>query len=366
MLFHLFLLVLIIYTLFFFYTDVMNKINTNKPFAEGMTNTPADSEELKEENGPAEEKKVDVSMSDGATNDLEQNTPVPQVPTEKQQIVQTPVYQQAVNQISDKNSNYQMANGNVITAPTGNCPNGCKAPQYDNDKCSNQMLGGKAYRNCPWIGDGSINDSMCKDCGSVLLPKNQYGYARTRAGLFNNNTLNNLLVSKKFNKEPNNPNINYTKIGIDFMNELSMARNFTLPFISSEKYTSVGKIVNKYQLNENTGSTDKKELTDVINSVLNSSKLPSTLKTNTDQYNLQKTLNEANTTDDTGRTEKIIQGLMGSNEFYKTTSSGLAEMKNDNRLGGSKTLFSGYTTKYRPRDPRKRPNPYDSIWEVFK
>ena len=60
MLFHLFLLVLIIYTLFFFYTDVMNKINTNKPFAEGMTNTPADSEELKEENGPAEEKKVDV------------------------------------------------------------------------------------------------------------------------------------------------------------------------------------------------------------------------------------------------------------------------------------------------------------------
>ena len=38
MLFHLFLLVLIIFTLFFFYTDVMNKINTNKPFAEGMEN----------------------------------------------------------------------------------------------------------------------------------------------------------------------------------------------------------------------------------------------------------------------------------------------------------------------------------------
>ena len=36
MLFHLFLLVLIIFTLFLFYTDVMNKINTNKPFAEGL------------------------------------------------------------------------------------------------------------------------------------------------------------------------------------------------------------------------------------------------------------------------------------------------------------------------------------------
>ena len=366
MLFRLLLLVLIIYTLYFFYTDLMNKINTNKPFAEGMTNTPADSEELKEENRPDEEKKVDVSMSDGATNDLEQNTPVPQVTTEKQQIIQTPVYQQAVNQISSKNSNYQMANGNVITAPTGNCPNGCKAPQYDNERCSNQILAGKAYRNCPWIGDGSINDSMCKDCGSVLLPKNQYGYARTRAGLFNNKTLNDILSTKKFNKEKNNPNINFKNIGMDFMNELSMARNFTLPSISNENYATVGKIVNKYQLNENTGATDKKELTDVINSVLNSNKLPSTLKTNTDQYNLQKTLNEQNTQEDTGRTEKIIQGLMGSNKFYKNSSEALLEAKSDNRLGGSKTLFSGYTTKYRPRDPRKRPNHYDSIWEVFK
>ena len=41
-------------------------------------------------------------------------------------------------------------------------------PQYDNDKYTNLELGGKA--ECPWI-DGSINDSMCKDCGSILLPK---------------------------------------------------------------------------------------------------------------------------------------------------------------------------------------------------
>ena len=57
---------------------------------------------------------------------------------------------------------------------------------------------------------------------------------------------------------------------------------------------------------------------------------------------------------------------MGSNKFYKNSSEALLEAKSDNRLGGSKTLFSGYTTKYRPRDPRKRPNHYDSIWEVFK
>ena len=40
MLFHLFLLLAIIFTLFFFYTDVMNKINTNKPFAEGFVSDP--------------------------------------------------------------------------------------------------------------------------------------------------------------------------------------------------------------------------------------------------------------------------------------------------------------------------------------
>ena len=66
------------------------------------------------------------------------------------------------------------------------------------------MLGGKAYRNCPWIGDGSINDSMCKDCGSVLLPKNEYGYARTRPGLFNKNTINNLLYQQNLIKNLKN------------------------------------------------------------------------------------------------------------------------------------------------------------------
>jgi len=309
---------------------------------------------------------VTASMTDDATNGLEQNSSVPNVTTEQQQIVETPAYQQAMNQISGKNQNYQMANGNLIMPPTGNCPNGCKAPQYDNEKCSNQMMAGKAYRNCPWIGDGSINDAMCKDCGSVLLPKNQYGYARTRAGLFNGNTLNNLLKGKKFNKEPKNPNVNYTNIGLEFMNELAMARNFTLPYINSQKYTTIGKIVHKYQLNENTGSNNKKELTDIINSALNSGELPTSLKPNNDNYNLQTNINEPGKKGEEVRSEKIIQGLMGSNEFYKTSADGLLETQKDNRLGGSKTLFSGYTTKYRPRDPSKRPKPYDSIWEIFK
>lgn len=336
---------------------------------------------------------VTDNMADGATYGLDQHSSVPTVTTLEDQLKQTPAYQQAVNQISNKNGNYEMANGNIVQPATGTCSNGCTAPQYDNEKCTNQMIGGKAYRSCPWIGDGSINDSMCKDCGSILMPKNDYGYARTRPGLFSKNTLDNLLAGTQFNKEPQKPNANYVNIGLQFMNELAMARNFRLPYISQEKYEVIGKIVHKYQLNHNNHNTSRKDLTDIINGVLNSEKIPTTLnnvnggagvgvgdggaitntlKPNEEVFTLQNTLNEPSTNEDTVRSEKIIKGLMGSNDFYKSSAQGVNETQGDNRLGGSKTLFdkskkhSGYTTKYRPNDPRHRPKPYDSIWELFK
>ena len=482
MLFHMFLLISIIFTLFFFYTDVMNKISTNKPFAEGFG--PDDAEEettetgeessstesnsstpeedsscvngfvkddngvpvcnkftgcddkiscqkkypnvimnnwMKAENGEntttngyeesnvgcanymkrgcdrtayfpdptgmVSQESTDVTQakppsetslnnaSNGSTDNLQQNTSIPHVQTQNDQMSQTPVYQQAVNQISGKNAHYQMANGNLISSATGNCPNGCKAPQYDNEKCSNEIIGGKAYRNCPWIGEGSINDSMCKDCGSVLLPKNIHGYARTRAGLFNNNTVNNLLSGAKFNKEPNNPNINYKNIGFEFMKELSMARNFTLPNISERDYTTIGKVVNKYQLDEIVSVSDKKELVDIINDVLNTGKIPNTLNSNKDEYDLQNTLHVVGNDTDEMRSEKIVKGLMGSNEYYNSSAKLNKERNSDNRLGGSSKLYnkkvskvnnqSAYSNKYRPVDPRKKPKPYDSIWELF-
>ena len=216
-------------------------------------------------------------MMDGATNGLDQNGSVPDVTTLEDQLKQTPAYKQAENQISGNNGNYQMANGNLVQPPTGDCPNGCRAPQYDNEKCTNLELGGKAYRSCPWIGDGSINDSMCKDCGSILLPKNEHGYARTRPGLYNKNTVNNLLAGTVFNKEPEKSNVNYTNIGLEFMTELARARNFNLPYISQQNYERIGRIVNKYQLNSNTGNSNRKDLTDIINGVLNSGTIPTSI-----------------------------------------------------------------------------------------
>ena len=322
---------------------------------------------------------VTDTMMDGATNGLNQNGSVPDVTTLEDELKQTPAYQHAVNQISgnNNNANYQMANGNLVQPPTGDCPNGCRAPQYDNDKCTNLELGGKAYRSCPWIGDGSINDSMCKDCGSILLPKNEHGYARTRPGLYNKNTINKLLAGTTFNKEPEKSNVNYTNIGLEFMTELSRARNFNLPYISQQNYEKIGRIVSKYQLDVNTGNTNKKDLTDIINGVLNSGTIPTSLnsvsdnltgqiQSNTDGFSLQTVTDKPATSTDTGRSEKLIKGLLGKTDYYESSSIGLQEKQNDNRLGGSKTLYSGYTTKYRPQDPRKGVKPYDSIWELFK
>ena len=335
---------------------------------------------------------VTANMANGATDGLNQHSSVPSVTTLEDQLKQTPTYQQAMNQIS-KNDNYEMANGNLVQPATGTCPNGCKAPQYDNEKCTNQMIGGKAYRSCPWIGDGSINDSMCKDCGSILMPKNEYGYARTRPGLFSKNTLHNILAGTQFNKEPEKPNADYVNIGLQFMTELSIARNFRLPYIPQGKYEVIGKIVHKYQLTHNNSTDSKKELSNIINGLFNSDKIPTTINSinngdkgdnsrlngavsssiqpNEDAFTLQNTLNEPSTNEDTERSEKIIKGLMGADNFYKSSAQGVSETKRDNRLGGSKTLFdqsnkhSGYTTKYRPQDPRQRPKPYDSIWSLY-
>ena len=273
-----------------------------------------------------------------------------------------------------------MANGNLVQPPTGDCPNGCRAPQYDNDKCTNLELGGKAYRSCPWIGDGSINDSMCKDCGSILLPKNDYGYARTRPGLYNKNTVNNLLAGTVFNKEPEKPNVNYTNIGLEFMTELSRARNFNLPYISQQNYEKIGRIVSKYELDVDTGNSNRKNLTDIINGVLNSGTIPTSVNSvsenltgqiqpNSDGFSVGTVLDQDaadKNTNDNQRSEKLIKGLLGGSDYYKTSSEGLKEKQTDNRLGGSKTLYSGYTTKYRPQDPRKGVKAYDSIWELFK
>ena len=65
----------------------------------------------------------------------------------------------------------RLANGHLAKHGKGICPNGCLAPQYDNDMCSNEIFMGKHYRSCPWVSDGRIDNTACNDCGAILIQK---------------------------------------------------------------------------------------------------------------------------------------------------------------------------------------------------
>ena len=46
----------------------------------------------------------------------------------------------------------------------------------------------------------------------------------------------------------------------------------------------------------------------------------------------------------------------------------IAEAASDNRLGGSKTQMenkTAYRSNYKPTDPRKFPNPYNALWDIY-
>ena len=133
-----------------------------------------------------------------------------------------------------------LPNGLISKPGKGTCPNGCLAPQYDNDRCSNEIFKNKAYRNCPWVSDGSIDDSACKDCGSILIPKNKYGYARTRPGLFNEQSLRIALEACKLDKASDN--LDYIQIGKDFMEDLSRIKQFREPRFKESEYRELGSI----------------------------------------------------------------------------------------------------------------------------
>ena len=152
-----------------------------------------------------------------------------------------------------------LPNGLISKLGKGTCPNGCLAPQYDNDRCSNEIFKNKAYRNCPWVSDGSIDDSACKDCGSILIPKNKYGYARTRPGLFNEQSLRIALEACKLDKASDN--LDYIQIGKDFMEDLSRIKRFREPRFKESEYRELGRIVYKYDMDKMNAALYKSDLT---------------------------------------------------------------------------------------------------------
>jgi chemotaxis protein histidine kinase CheA len=247
-----------------------------------------------------------------------------------------------------------LPNGFVVQKGNGECPNGCKFPQYDNKSCEDVIYNGKQYRKCPWVKDG-LNGNDCMKCGAILMPKNHHGYARTAPGLFNN-------VSMEMASKSTQQNSDYYNIGKQFMNQLSKIKNFNLPkTISANEFMSIGKLVHKYQT-EKTQQTER-ILTDFISGILATTSI-------SNQNKIQQNVNiPTNISREGGVFHMDVNKLTGkgANAYIDAEK----ELATNNRLGGSSSLYekqiNDQTRKNNgiPRDPRKRPSPYNSIWNVF-
>ena len=259
---------------------------------------------------------------------------------------------------------YKLPNGYLVRpSDDGTCPNGCKMPHYDNKDCANEIIDGKEYRNCPWVKDGT-NDSDCKNCGAILMPKNEYGYARTNPSLFSKQNINVAIKHApdvSFKGHNNDDNYN---IGKSFMKQLAYIRHFDIPeSIDTKEFSTIGKLVQIHQKYPNSNRAEQ-VLTNFINTILRTSRLSHNDKNITQNKLVSEDVNAEGGNFDVDK--KKLTGI-GARAYQQ----GLEEAGDDNRLGGAKTLYrkmtqdSGYTKHYNPRDPRRKPSPYNSIWNVF-
>ena len=236
----------------------------------------------------------------------------------------------------------------IVIPPNGDCPNGCQKPQWNNTLCTNEIVDGKEYRKCPWTSQDQ--NVSCAQCGALLIPKNDYGYARATVEktTVQNQSIKsqngtNLNQSSTLNSIQQDTNKDYVAIGKLFMVDLSIQKKITLPPITNQEYANLGQLLHKYELDK----THKQQLTTTVNNILNANVFPSSMdKNNSLLSNLEEELD--------------------ANNFYAPnlpSSVALKEAQSDNRLGGSKTA---YKKNYKPIDPRKQPRPYNSIWDIFR
>jgi len=254
-------------------------------------------------------------------------------------------------------NNQVLPNGFIVQPGNGKCPNGCKFPQYDNDKCTDIIVNGKGYRKCPWVKDG-MNSEDCAECGAILMPKNEYGYARTRPGLFDSVSIGLATENSKTDNKSD-----YYNIGKNFMTQLSNIKNFKMPSnIETDEFVSIGKMVHKFQTEKSDSS--KKMLTDFVNQILTTGLDSANGRVKRNSM-VTVELNESGGNFDLDVRKLSMKGAYAYDEGKKEVSS-------DNRLGGSRTMYEkNLSERVRrrngiPRDPRKRPQPYDSIWDIFK
>jgi len=259
-------------------------------------------------------------------------------------------------------SSHTLPNGNILLSSTDKCPNGCSIPSYDNSKCENTIHNGKSYRQCPWTSIDSKID--CDKCGAVLLPKNEYGYAKTRIGYSDIRGLD--IIAKRIEKEriiskiqvsKKNPSkSDFFNIGKEFLKQHGELKGYDIPNnITVKEYTLLGKILFIYLSNK----TKKNQ---------------SNLKNYIEALYLEHYLNnkcdegcENNAIKSIDKETKFTLDELKKRDAYAYVE-GVIETGKDNRLGGSNTQFknrTAYRSDYRPVNPRKFPHPYNSLWDIL-
>lgn len=258
---------------------------------------------------------------------------------------------------NNNNNKYQtLANGNIVIPSSGECPNGCSMPAYDNTNCENTLHEGKSYRQCSWTSTNSKTD--CGKCGAVLLPKNEYGYAKTRIGYSDVAGLE--IIAKRIEKQRFESKKQVSKgeffnIGKEFLKQHGELKGYNVPNnITVKEYTLLGKILFIYLTNK----TKKNQ--SILKNYIDSLYLEHYLNNKCDdcENNAIKSIDK--------ETQFTLEELKKRDAYAYT--EGIIEAGSDNRLGGSNTQFksrTAYTTDYRPLDPRKFPHPYNSLWDIL-
>ena len=309
------------------------------------------------------------------------------------------------------------------------CPNGCTAPTELTGNCDSleKDASGNYYKNCPYecTGAGCKYDQQCSNCRAFKITglwdkngnyigkdesvqktaaSNVAGGTRTagtpdgtldadtaqaynHAGgsistpssvktstcdvlAIHNNSAHSSTYGQWFPRNISKLNLsqtNYEHAGRKFLNEESIKKGIRTPLAMDSEAEVLGRLLWRVHLAAITQNCMKN--------------IPTSVKTTmNDELALMKKVHQIQNS----RTESSISGtacaINTSTQPIQTANCPTTGIMTDNRPGAyassatnsiNSTVPSvsgapnGYSTNYKPRNPNKKPKPYDSIWDIF-
>jgi len=306
------------------------------------------------------------------------------------------------------------------------CPNGCTAPTELTGNCDSleKDENGNYYKNCPYecSGPGCQYDQQCTDCGAFkitgLWDKNgnyigqdesvQKTAASTVAGgtrtvgmpdgtldadtadaysqaggtisgpsatktscdvlAIHNNSAHLSTYGQWFPAQVSQLNLsqtNYEHAGRKFLNEESIKKGVRTPLVMASEAEVLGRLLWRVHLASITQNCMKNSQTSVATTM-------------NDELALMKKVHQIQNS----RTESSISGTACSvntstQPIQTVNNCPTTGMMTDNRPGADATnsinstvpSVSGgsqaYSSDYKPRNPNKKPKPYNSVWDIF-